>query len=95
MTGNGLPDHDLVLAHEHCTKNRAELMVSEICGCFYCLAVFAPAEIVSWIDKRNAPLQSALCPKCGIDSVIGSRSGYPITIDFMRRMHQRWFETQK
>ncbi|MCE7962609.1 MAG: hypothetical protein DYH05_08955 [Acidobacteria bacterium ACB1] len=32
-----------------------------------------------------------LCPKCGIDSVIGSNSGYPINDEFLRRMRSHWF----
>jgi len=33
-----------------------------------------PNEIQDWTDDGD----TALCPKCGIDSVIGSVSGYPI-----------------
>jgi len=32
-----------------------------------------------------------MCPECGIDSVIGSDSGYPITRDFLKRMCDYWF----
>ena len=35
--------------------------------------------------------QSALCPRCGIDSVIGADSGYPITVEFLTRMKEHWF----
>jgi hypothetical protein len=35
--------------------------------------------------------QTALCPHCGIDSVISSASGYPITAAFLHRMHDYWF----
>jgi len=28
---------------------------------------------------------------CGIDSVIGSASGYPITTEFLESMNRRWF----
>jgi hypothetical protein len=36
---------------------------------------------------------TALSPECGIDSVIGSASGYPVTLDFLRRMQEHWFAT--
>jgi hypothetical protein len=39
-------------------------------------------------DKRG---QTALCPKCGIDSVLGDACGYPLTEDLLSRMHQYWF----
>ncbi|HYK63798.1 MAG TPA: hypothetical protein VEY94_02540, partial [Patescibacteria group bacterium] len=79
MATNGSRDDDATLAHKHCRRNRAELRESEICGCFYCLEIFEPSEITRWTDEIDAPQSSAICPKCRIDSVIGSRSGYPIT----------------
>ena len=49
------------------------------------------SEIDEWIDEPDPPGVTALCPKCGIDSVIGSASGYPITSNFLWRMKLRWF----
>jgi hypothetical protein len=37
--------------------------------------------------------QTALCPRCGIDAVIGSASGYPITQDFLQRMRADCFSS--
>jgi len=35
---------------------------------------------------------TALCPHCGIDSVIGSASGYPVSEpQFLKAMHDHWF----
>jgi hypothetical protein len=81
------PDH--IAAQEHSSCHRRELAASESCGCFYCLSIFEPVEIERWVDKGG----TALCPRCGIDSVIGSASGYPITRDFLERMHRKWFGT--
>jgi hypothetical protein len=80
-------DNEHVLAHDHCRQNRAELERSELCGCFYCMTIFRRTEIVEWIDDG----QSAMCPYCPVDSVIGSASGYPITKEFLERMHAHWF----
>lgn len=82
------PDH--IEAHKHCFRNRAEIEASSICGCFYCLAIFPSSEVTEWIDDGQI---TAECPKCAIDSVIGSASGYPITPDFLHRMHDHWFST--
>lgn len=30
-------------------------------------------------------------PRCGIDSVIGSAAGFPLTKEFLFQMHARWF----
>jgi hypothetical protein len=81
----GKDDH--VIAHDHSSNHRAEIEKSETCGCFYCMAIFPPADIIEWIDQG----QCALCPKCGIDSVIGSASDFPITKVFLERMHDHWF----
>jgi len=74
-------------AHKHCSKHRKEILASKTCGCFYCSRVFIPSKIVEWVDKGT----TALCPHCGIDSVIGTKSGYPITKEFLIEMYQRWF----
>jgi hypothetical protein len=82
-----ISEADHISAHEHCRLNRAELERSEICGCFYCMTIFPPEKIVEWIDDG----QSAMCSNCPVDSVIGSASGYPITKEFLERMHAHWF----
>ena len=74
-------------AHDHCSLHKAEIESSTICGCFYCLSIFPPSAIIEWTDDG----QTAICPKCPVDSVIGSASGYPITQEFLQRMHDHWF----
>ena len=83
---------DYVRAHKHSMRNRDELLLSERCGCFYCGAMFPPTEVKDWTDEREDIGQTALCPRCGIDAVIGSKSGYPITIDFLGLMRAHWFQ---
>lgn len=82
---------DLEAAHRHSIRHREEILASETCGCFYCLAIFPPRDIKEWVDEEAGIGQTVLCPRCGIDSVIGSRSGFPITSDFLRKMRRRWF----
>lgn len=84
---------DLELAHCFSGNHKPELEKDRKCGCFNCLTIFTPSEIDEWIiadnmcDKRG----TAICPYCGIDSVIGESSGFPITKDFLRKMKKRWF----
>lgn len=83
---------EIRLAHEHSARHRAEIVSSESCGCFYCCSVFPPDRITEWIDDDPEGLgQTALCPHCGIDSVIGDRSGFEINPEFLRRMKTYWF----
>jgi hypothetical protein len=78
---------DVREAHKRSINHRDEVETSTVCGCFYCLSIFPPAEIVDWTDED----QTALCPKCGIDSVIGDRSGFPISTEFLATMRSHWF----
>jgi hypothetical protein len=79
---------EVIAAHEHSSRHRRELEASEQCGCFYCLATFAPGAIQNWLNEGDG---TALCPECQIDSVIGSASGHPITREFLERMRKHWF----
>jgi hypothetical protein len=83
------PIETLKAAHRHCGRHRAEIERSEVCGCCYCRRTYPPTEIVRWIDRGEG---TALCPHCGIDSVIGSASPYPVSdAAFLAAMHARWF----
>jgi hypothetical protein len=42
---------------------------------FYCKRTFLPTKIKGWCDKNASNGPTALCPKCGIDSVIGKSIG--------------------
>ncbi|WP_454885791.1 hypothetical protein [Sphingomonas oryzagri] len=93
-----IAESDLVEAHRHCVCHRDELSASEVCGCFYCLAVYPPSEISEWHEEIAGDLSqrpdpwTALCPKCGIDAVIGNESNFPVSDpDFLTAMHGRWF----
>ena len=80
----------LIAAHKHCFRQEREVMESAICGCFYCLETFPPTEIEDWADDGPP---TALCPRCGIDSVIGDASGFPVVDKaFLGDMNMYWFQ---
>jgi hypothetical protein len=70
-------------AHRFSSHHRIALEKDIKCGCFYCLKIFNPSEITEWCDNE----ETALCPYCEIDSVIGENSGFPITEMFLKGMH--------
>jgi L-amino acid N-acyltransferase YncA len=77
-----------IAAHEHCKRHRAEIEASDLVGCFYCCETYPPPLIDEWTDEGS----SAICPKCGIDSVIGTASGYPAgDRNFLKQMNAIWF----
>lgn len=75
--------HNIIEAHKFSSNHKKELMSDEKCGCFFCLEIFDPKEIKDWVKDT---METAICPYCGIDSVIGESSGYPITKDFLKKM---------
>lgn len=79
---------DIIEAHKYSANHKKELLQDSIFACFYCGKVFHPNEIIMWVKDIFG---TAVCPYCGIDSVIGESSGFPITEEFLERMHKRWF----
>lgn len=85
--GGGKVQNNYQRAHKFSSQHRKALEKDKNCGCFYCLATFPPTKIEEWCDNE----QTALCPYCGIDSIIGESSGFPITKEFLKGMHSVWF----
>lgn len=77
----------LKMAHKASSSHRSLLSQSDLCGCFYCEAMFSPGEIREYTDRG----QTALCPRCSIDSVIPSAAGYALTAPFPSAMEKYWF----
>ena len=76
-----------IAAHKFSFRNRALLEKDSLCGCFNCKKTFSPDQILDWLDED----ETALCPFCYIDSVIGESSGFPITEEFLEGMRRYYF----
>ena len=78
---------DTIEAHKFSSYHRSNVEDSD-CGCFYCVKTFHGSEIKEWIDGGK----TALCPYCGINSVISSVDVPKIVDDkFRLAMHEKWF----
>lgn len=77
-------------AHKHCYDNRKEIAKSEKAGCFYCHRIFDAKDVKEWISGE----ETALCPYCGIDAVIGDIC-QSITAEFLEAMYEYWFSPRK
>lgn len=80
--------------------HRKAILASTRCGCYYCCRTFEPSQIARWIDwdyeisrqpTPDNPGDTALCPYCGIDAVIGDALGAPITDVLLRRLNRSQF----
>ena len=88
MTEMPYPRDMIEAAHSHSSRHREEIEGSTICGCFHCCQTCLPSEF-EWLEELDG---TALCPRCGIDSVIGSASGFPVADPaFLKAMHDHWF----
>lgn len=84
-------DARLEAAYRRASGHRTEILESLVCGCFFCGGEFEPNEIGEWVGEEGGGGDTALCPHCGNDAVIGSASGLPITAEFLGDMHTYWF----
>ena len=74
--------------HNESNYNKEKLADVQLCGCFYCLEIYSQKEISEWIDNNE---QTALCAKCGIDSVIPSNVDKNFGVELLKELHEYWF----
>ena len=77
--------NNLGFVHTKSSSHRLDIESSYLVGCFYCKQIYPSEEIQEWTDNE----QTAICPKCKIDSVLPSEYAYPELLD---RMHRAWFQ---
>jgi hypothetical protein len=68
--------------------NRTQLLASERAACFHCFEEFAPSAVTSWCDGEP-PGQTALCPHCEVDSVVGFNG--PVDREWLKAQHKGAF----
>ncbi len=80
---------DIVLAHRNRQYDYDLIRRSDFCGCFQCGEIFKPSHLQAedWTDGG----ETALCPHCGMDSVIGDAAGFPISEEFLNEMKEHRF----
>ena len=57
--------------------------------CFFCGKIFGSEEITQYIEDEEG--DTAVCPFCKTDSVLGESCGYEITEELLKEMHDYWF----
>lgn len=73
-------------AHKFTNRNYEFLKEEQQCRCIYCKKEFMSSDI----DEYTAD-NTALCPKCWIDAVIGESSGYILDDEFVDKMYEFFF----
>jgi hypothetical protein len=88
---------DFESVHRYSSNNRSLLASSKLAGCFYCGAIYDASGVKDWVDgghTESGELDdgvTALCPRCGIDSVLPDAA--PIILDgnLLAEMREHWF----
>jgi NAD-dependent SIR2 family protein deacetylase len=82
-------EHEFLMKklHAYCTCNRNLIENSNKCYCFHCGKIFEKDDIKEYIDNGV----TALCPDCGVDSVIPDSVDEEINKEVINDMNQYWF----
>ena len=75
---------------EGATKNWKQVKESSSVGCFYCLEVMPSDSIVEYCFERDGD-RTAICARCGTDSVLGDAGDFPVNLEFLTAMNNYWF----
>lgn len=84
-----LSENEMLRIHEFSSGNMDEFDENKKCGCFYCCRIFESDEIEQYITDEDG--DTAVCPYCSIDSVLGEGHGFKITDELLKEMHDFWF----
>lgn len=78
--------------HSYCSENKEILSQTEDAFCFYCKQKVNFADIDDWCDELSGK-ESAICPHCGIDSVVPYKIDgvYELDDKMLDEMHKYYF----
>lgn len=88
---------DLEGIHRHSLRHRDKVERVACAAASTALALFAPSEIKDWVDvpdgAGDAAGVTALCRRCGIDSVLpDSAPGAPLSAELLAALQRHWFQ---
>lgn len=95
-----IDDDVVVRAYKLSTRQRQRYRPDEMCGCFHCGDRFTAIAIRAWCDETDEKQTTAMCPACGVDSVISVNDVQPLGVmrdefeGLLVAMKQRWFSQQ-
>ncbi|MES1954185.1 hypothetical protein SAHY_06373 [Salinisphaera hydrothermalis EPR70] len=70
--------------HAMSTQHREQILRSRVLGCFVCVTRFEVSAVDTWWDPDDHGIgQTATCPYCGLDTVIGDAMGVELTDDLL------------
>ena len=79
----------LKAVYSNSIRNEESILKSDFCGCFHCISIFPVADIKEMMVEKDG-FKTAICPICGIDSVIGDAS-VEITAEILEALNGLYF----
>ena len=77
-------DEALKALHKKSIRNEEEILRFKSCCCFECVNFFASTDIVEWLDEGDQ--KTAMCPRCGFDTVLPNDPNSPISEALLKEM---------
>ena len=84
-----LTEQESTLYHSHTIRNREEINQSAYCHCISCIKSYPSPIVMDFINEIDG--ETALCPYCGVDAVIGDACGLVINQEILSTLNKRWF----
>ena len=84
-----MTDEQSKLYHSHTIRNRREIYQSQYCHCISCIRSYPSPIVMNFIKDGEG--ETAFCPYCGIDAVIGDGCGLEIDQQILTTLNKRWF----
>jgi hypothetical protein len=81
-------DDELAIHHKRSFANEPLLKTAKDCGCFSCLEHCDPDDVDLWDDS---PANTAVCPHCGIDSIITEHETDRVDDELLKCLQARYF----
>jgi hypothetical protein len=82
---------ELKATYSHSIRNEESILKSDFCGCFHCISIFPATDIkLSEMMVEKDGFKTAICPICGIDSVLGDTS-VEITAELLEALSEHYF----
>jgi len=74
---------------KHSSHNEIEILHSKTCSCYFCRQTYNARDVNDWTNDKGGV--TALCPVCGMDSVIGDASGVPLDKNLLKDLNQAFY----
>jgi hypothetical protein len=81
--GSVKPEDAFAKLHKLSFRNKELLDLERAASCFNCFSYMKPDRIEEWTDNQ----QTAICPCCGIDSILPGEVAPPL----LQEMYNRYF----